>query len=124
MSKDRILLAEDEFLIRLLMSEALSDGGFEVVGADNGVIALGLLNGPGKFDVLVTDVHMPGGPNGIQVARTARTMYPELPVIFATGRVDAVLDFGPLGPRDAILAKPFTPNEALRAVRRSLKLSA
>ena len=120
MGNPRILLVEDEFLIRSLISECLAEEGFEVVEADNGTAALTILGSPDLFDALVTDVHMPGGPNGVQLALSARKMHPDLPVIFATGRVDVVSEFGPLGPRDAVLPKPFTPDDALRAVRRVL----
>ena len=120
MSKQRILLVEDEFLIRFMVSEALSEEGYDVVEADSGVAALGILDSTEYFDALVTDVHMPGGPDGIQVALCARKKHPGLPVIFATGRVDAIHAFGPLGARDAVLAKPFSPTQALNTLRHLL----
>jgi len=68
----RVLLAEDEVLIRLVAAEHLRDEGFEVVEAWDGDEAARLLDGPGRFDVLFTDVRMPGLLDGIDVAMHAR----------------------------------------------------
>ena len=120
MPKAHILLVEDEFLIRLVLLESFLDEDFAVTEAGNGAEAVAAMEGNGAFDLLLTDVHMPGQLDGVAVALHARARHPELPVIFATGRPEALQTFGALGERDGVLAKPFSPSEALRMVRRLL----
>lgn len=120
MTRARILLVEDEALIRLLVSEVLLEQDFDVLEACSGDEAMALLEQHGDFDLLLTDVHMPGRFDGIEVARRARVRQPDLPVVFATGRPDTLRAFGTLGSREMLLAKPFSPLEALRTVERLL----
>lgn len=120
MPKAHILLVEDEFLIRLVLSEAFLDEDFAVTEAGNGMEAVAALESNGAFDLLLTDVHMPGQLDGVALARHARVRHPELPVIFATGRPEALQAFGAMGERDVVLSKPFSPSEALRMVKRLL----
>jgi CheY-like chemotaxis protein len=85
----RVLLVEDEGLIRLLTAEVLHEEGFEVVEAWNGVEAIRLLDGPDGFDVLFTDVRMPGTLDGIDVAdtpdaETPRSRYLLYPAMLST----------------------------------------
>ena len=81
----RILLVEDEGLIRLVTAEYLRDEGFEVVEAWDGDEAARLLDACDGFDVLFTDVRMPGMLDGVDVAVRARRQYPELPVLVVSG---------------------------------------
>lgn len=60
MTSIRVLLVEDEPLIRLLAAEVLHDEGFEVVEAADGTQAISLIDSPDGFDLLLTDMHMPG----------------------------------------------------------------
>lgn len=85
MAAARVLLAEDEVLIRLVAAEHLRDEGFEVVEAWDGDEAARLLDGPGRFDVLFTDVRMPGLLDGVDVAMHARRRYPTIPVLVVSG---------------------------------------
>lgn len=123
MAKARILLVEDEPLIRMLVSEVLLEEDFDVLEAGNGAEALALLEQYGSFDLLLTDVHMPGRFDGLDVVRHARARLPGLTVVFATGRPDTLKGFGALGPRDALLAKPFSPLDVVRLVERLLSRS-
>lgn len=123
MTRLRILLVEDEFLIRMAMAETLEDEGFEVVQAETGDAAHALLEaelafGIG-FDVLLTDVHLPGARNGLRLAEEAREMLPGLRVVYATGRPDAMAA-ARMGPHDAFLPKPYGPAEMLHVVRKAL----
>ena len=118
--KARILLVEDEFLIRLLLCETLLEEGFAVTEASDGAEAVVALEANGGFDLLLTDVHMPGQLDGMAVAQHARARQPGLPVIFATGRPEVLRAFGPLGDREVVLSKPFSPSEAVRVVERLL----
>ena len=91
-----ILLVEDEPLIRSLLVEVLLEEDFEVVEAADGHAAMDALKRHEGVDLLLTDVHMPGGVSGIDVARHARARDPDLPVVFATGRPETLKNFGTL----------------------------
>ena len=117
MAQSRILLVEDDPLIRQLLVEVLRDERYDVLEAAGGEAAARLLETAGEIDLLLTDVHMPGGHDGIELARIARARHPALPLIFATGRPDRVRDFGELGPLDVVLVKPFSPRQMLAALR-------
>ena len=84
-----VLLVEDELLVRELASEDLADAGFEVTAAGDGDEALGYLREGRRFDLLFTDIRMPGAVDGWQLAQEARQLLPELRVIYATGLGDA-----------------------------------
>lgn len=116
----RILVVEDEFLVRLILAEALTEAGFLVAEADGGVEALRCLDGPGCFDLLITDVHMPGPPDGVGVATHARALCPEMPIVFATARPDSVSEFRDRCELNAIVAKPYGLEQMLTTVRRIL----
>ena len=117
MSRPKILIVEDEFLIRLTMAEALQDAGFVVSEAENGEEALALLKDGADVAVLLTDVQLPGKISGIELADTARQTKPSLRVIYVTGRPDAVTG-ATNSPREALITKPYLPSEIISAVRR------
>jgi signal transduction histidine kinase/ActR/RegA family two-component response regulator len=101
----RVLLAEDDETVRALTAEALREAGFLVMAADDAVAALALLRGGAACDVLVSDIVMPGGMAGPELARAARLLRADLPVLLVTGFA------GPLqaaaeGGID-VLAKPY-----------------
>ena len=116
----RVLLVEDEFLIRLIMAEVLADEGFEVVEAASGDEAAALLEHADGFDLLLTDIHMPGRLDGIALAAMLRASDPHIPVVFVTGRPDVMVRVGKLGPSQAFIRKPYGPGEVLGVVRRLL----
>lgn len=107
----RILLAEDEMLLRELACEDLADAGFEVVAANNGDEALAVLEHDCAFDLLFTDIRMPGDIDGWQLARQAKRRIPGLRVIYSTGLGDAEHE---LDPNDRLLGKPYALSELLR----------
>jgi CheY-like chemotaxis protein len=113
-----ILLVEDEYLIRLILVEALADAGFAVTEADGGVEAVRLLDGASRFDLLITDVQMPGPPDGIGVAQHARARFPDMPIVFATARPDSIRAFKGRRELDAVVPKPYGPEQMLAEVRR------
>ena len=116
-----ILLVEDEWLICTLFAEELVEGGFAVREAENGDQASALIMAdPTPYSLLVTDIHMPGGLDGIGVARLLRACRPDIPVIYATGRPDALNALQPLGAKEVLLCKPFATFALLTAVRRLL----
>ncbi len=115
-----VLLVEDENVIRMIIAEALLDAGFRVTQADNGERAIGLFGESRGFDLLLTDVHMPGRVNGVERARTRRARWPDGPVGFATGRPDALPPVSAMGPRDRLVLKPCRSSALLDAVEASL----
>lgn len=119
-AKARVLLVEDEPAVRELLAEVLAAADLDVSEAENGEQAMMKLEQEDGIDLLLTDVHMPGRFDGVDVALWARVLRPDLPVVFATGRPDAVQPFGQLGLREALLAKPFGAPEAVSAVNRLL----
>ncbi len=120
MSATRILLVEDEFLVRLTLAEALVDAGFEVAEAQSGDEAMRLVIGPDGFDMLVTDIQMPGALDGVQLARKVRETDPGIPVIYMTGLPVSLREAHPLGPREAFICKPYGPAEVLGVIRKLL----
>ena len=118
----RLLLVEDEFLIRLTLSEALSDAGYEVLeaaDADEAMehVLVSTTNAP--IRLLLTDVQLPGPINGHALAARVRERVPDLPVIFMTGRPDLGVASGVR--RDVFIAKPYLPSEVCAAVDRMLQ---
>jgi DNA-binding NtrC family response regulator len=112
MSEDQftVLLVEDEPLIRLFIAELLEDAGFRVVEAANATEALVILEAGLPVDVLLTDVDMPVGCNGFELARKVHECRPEAEILIMSGRQWPAC--GDLPPGAAFLAKPC-PNEAI-----------
>ncbi|MDH5834823.1 response regulator [Luteimonas kalidii] len=105
MRNQAVLLVDDEFAIVELVGDELSDMGFEVVTARTGAEALGHMATDKVFDFIVSDVSMPEGVSGVDVARKARELQPRARVILSSGRTRAQL---PDIPDDAeFLAKPY-----------------
>jgi DNA-binding response OmpR family regulator len=117
--KPRIMLVEDEFLIRLTLAEALTDEGFDVIEAASGEDALAALaEGGGSIGLMLTDIQLPGLLDGRELAGRVRAKLPGLPVIFMSGRPDPLPDAGDAP--QMMIAKPYLPSEVCAAVRRLL----
>ncbi|GGD87526.1 hypothetical protein GCM10011515_03870 [Tsuneonella deserti] len=97
-------MAEDEPLLRELAIEDLTDAGHEVVAARNGDSALEVLHGDRGFDILFTDIRMPGQLDGWALATEARRLVPALKVIYSSGLDESSEE---LGPDDRIIQKPY-----------------
>jgi DNA-binding response OmpR family regulator len=114
----RILLVEDDPLIREFAVQALRQEGFEVIQAADGEEAVAWFRRT-IADVLVTDVQLPGKVDGWQIAERCRERAPQLPVIYATG-------FSPVAPRPVVgslvLQKPYHPTQIVRAIRQLTNL--
>ena len=116
-----ILVVEDEFLIRLIVAEELVDAGFVVREAESGDAAARLIEEDAEnFSLLITDIHMPGRLNGVGLGRLMRARHPEVPIIYTTGRPDALNAVGRLGENDVFVPKPFAPSDLLTIARRLL----
>ncbi|WP_226858136.1 response regulator [Diaphorobacter aerolatus] len=104
----RIMVIEDEATIPALIAEVLEEAGYMVLTAEDGPSGLSILQQPGIIDMLVTDVGLPGGLNGRQVADAARVTRPDLQVLFITGYAEnAAVGNGLLEPGMQVLTKPF-----------------
>jgi DNA-binding NtrC family response regulator len=116
----RILLVDDEFLIRLSLAEALAEAGWDVTEAGNADQARPMLHGADGFDALVTDVQMPGRLDGLALAADFHQMHPSAPVLFMTGCPESMEPHGALDATERLLVKPFPPEEMVRALRQAL----
>lgn len=112
-----ILLVDDEATIRDLLTETLQGLGYEVVGAEDGVAGLAALGRLPRVDLLITDIGLPGGLNGRQVAEAARAIKPKLPVLFITGYAEqSALAPAFLRTNMEIVTKPFQLEDLARRV--------
>ena len=103
-----VLVVDDEPTVRMLVTEVLEDLGYTAIEAADGAAGLKALQSDVRIDLLVTDVGLPGGMNGRQVADAARVARPGLKVLFITGYAEnAVLSHGHLDPGMHVLTKPF-----------------
>ncbi len=113
----RILVVEDDPLVAEVAVAAFEVMGHETQHSTNAAAALEELR-TASFDLVFSDIVMPGGMSGIELAEVIATMYPRLPVLLATGFSSAALDQGAL--RFPILAKPYRIDELSRRVTQML----
>ena len=105
---ETVLVIDDEPTVRMLVAEVLTDLGYTAIEAPDGAAGLKVVNSDVRLDLLVTDVGLPGGMNGRQVADAARALRPDLKVLFITGYAEnAVLSHGHLDPGMHVMTKPF-----------------
>ncbi|MFN7025861.1 MAG: response regulator, partial [Pseudorhizobium sp.] len=103
-----ILLVDDEPLVRMVAFEILEELGYEVIEAEDGHAALQVLEANANIDLLLTDVGLPNGMNGRQLAEAARNILPDLKVLFITGYAEyALLNHGNLASGMQMMTKPF-----------------
>lgn len=119
---ETVLLVEDEDTLRDLFREVLEEAGYRVILAGDGAGGLRVLQGHDKVDLLVTDVGLPGGMNGRQLADAGLALRPAVKVLFVTGYADAtaVGNNGLLGPAMALITKPFDLADLVRKVKEML----
>ncbi len=105
---ETVLVIDDEETVRMLVVEVLEDAGYVTLQASDGPAGLAILNSDARIDLLVSDVGLPGGMNGRQVADAARVARPGLKVLFITGYAEnAVVAGDTLEPGMAVMTKPF-----------------
>ncbi len=105
--------------------QTLQELGYRVLEADNGAAALAVLDGDQQIDLLLTDVVMPGGVNGRQLADQAARRRPGLKVLFMTGYApNAIVDHGRMDEQAPLIGKPFSFDELAAKVRETLNASA
>ncbi|MBU6266120.1 MAG: PAS domain-containing protein [Sphingomonadales bacterium] len=104
-----VLVVDDEPTIRMLVVDVLEGLGYRALEAADGQAGLQIIHSAARIDLLITDVGLPGGMNGRQVADAARAVRPDLRVMFITGYAEnAVLSHGHLDPGMQVLTKPFS----------------
>ena len=104
----RVLIVDDEPTVRMLVTDILEDLGYAAIEAGDSATGLQVLQSDVRIDLLVTDVGLPGGMNGRQMADAARVARPDLKVLFITGYAEnAILGNGHLASGMAVLTKPF-----------------
>ena len=117
--RPRVLCVDDEPVILQILRRLLEGHGFEAVTCSDPTTAISTFSA-GSFDVVITDIHMPG-MDGLTLMRTLRQREPELPVVVVTGQgtVDTAIQALREG-ATGMLVKPFTGHELLAEVRRAL----
>jgi len=115
---ERILIVEDRDDVAELAQMLLEAGGYQTVVASDGAAALKLLEQDAAFDLLFTDLIMPGGMNGVVLAREVKRRLPKIKVLLTTGYAEASLERTDAGGSEyEVVNKPFTRQQLLRKVR-------
>ncbi|HQS68085.1 MULTISPECIES: response regulator [unclassified Novosphingobium] len=109
----RILLVEDEFLVRQVAFDELGDAGHCVVEAANGDAAAAILQDDSAFDLICTDIRMPGMLDGWQLGAAARSLIPGIKVLYFSGYCETQRT---LEPGEAFLPKPYRLADMLALV--------
>jgi CheY-like chemotaxis protein len=122
---EMILVVEDQDDVRAFAVEMLTSLGYQVSSAPDATTALQLASQLSRLDLLFTDVGLPNGLNGRQLADELRRLRPELPVLFTTGYArNAIVHHGRLDPGVELLVKPYTQLDLARKVREALRTAA
>ncbi len=107
--EETVLVVDDEPTVRLLVTEVLEDRGYHVIEATDGPTAVKILQSTVEVDLLITDVGLPGGLTGRQVAEAARAGRPNLKILFITGYAEnAVIGSDLIDAATPMLTKPFS----------------
>lgn len=118
---ETILVVEDDDLVRTYVERQLRSLGYQVIIARNGGEALQALYRQPQIDLLFTDVMMPGGMNGPQLAQAAQQLRPGLKLLYTSGYTEnAIVHQGRLDPGVHLLNKPYRLQDLAQAIRRVL----
>ena len=118
-----VLLVEDEEMLHLILEDGLTDAGFELVIAPNGLAAFAELDrNPSRFKAVLTDIRLGEGPSGWDVARYARERVPEMPIVYMSG--DSSADWSAKGvPESVMISKPFVLAQIVTAIASLLNMA-
>jgi CheY-like chemotaxis protein len=118
---ETVLVVEDNAALRRVVVRQLEELGYRVLAAENAAAGLRLLDRQ-SVDLLLTDVVMPGGINGRELARRARRRWPEIKIVFTSGFSEARLNgaTGPLAACSPLLSKPYRKEDLASAAREAL----
>jgi signal transduction histidine kinase len=118
---ESILIVEDDALVREYVVTQISRFGYHTLAAGNGAEALAIIDGLERIDLLFTDVIMPGGLNGRQLATEALKRRPELKVLYTSGYTEnAIVHHGRLDAGVLLLPKPYLSSDLARMIRTAL----
>jgi len=118
-----ILLVEDDILVRSYANALLTELGYSVIQAENGHQALDIIKSQAKIDLLFTDVVMPGGMNGKELADLASQVRPGLKVLFTSGYTEStIIHNGRLDPGVQLLSKPYRRSELAKKIRNVIEV--
>jgi signal transduction histidine kinase/CheY-like chemotaxis protein len=118
---ESILIVEDDALVREYVVAQISRFGYHTMAAGNAAEALAIIDGPERFDLLFTDVIIPGGLNGRQLATEALKRRPELKVLYTSGYTEnAIVHHGRLDAGVLLLPKPYLSSDLARMIRIAL----
>jgi len=116
-----ILIVEDDALVREYVVTQIGSLGYKTLAASNAAEALAIINGPETIDLLFTDVIIPGGMNGRQLALAAVKQRPELKILYTSGYTEnAIVHHGRLDAGVLLLAKPYLSSDLARMIRTAL----
>ncbi|MBA2590453.1 MAG: PAS domain-containing protein [Alphaproteobacteria bacterium] len=119
---ETVLVVDDKPTVRMLVAEVLSESYYNIIEAGDGPSALKVLETSRRIDLMITDVGLPGGMNGRQVADAARVLRKDLKVLFITGYAEnAAVGNGQLDAGMEILAKPFAMSTLANKVREMIE---
>ena len=119
---ESVLVVDDDATVRMLVTEVLTEQRYHILEAADGPAALRIVESGARIDLMITDVGLPGGMNGRQVADTARLLRKNLKVLFITGYAEnAAIGNGLLDHGMAILTKPFAMSTLGHKVREMLE---
>ncbi|WP_457939384.1 response regulator [Mesorhizobium sp. 10J20-29] len=114
-----VLVVEDELLIQMELEETLREGGFQTCSETTGEAAIGKLESDPQIRAVITDVNLGGPKTGWDVARRARELMPELPVVYVTS--SAKTEWASEGvPESILIRKPYVPAQIITAVSQLL----
>jgi signal transduction histidine kinase len=118
---ESILIVEDDALVREYVVTQISRLGYDTLAANSAAEALAIINGPERIDLLFTDVIMPGGMNGRQLAIEAQTRRPRLKILYTSGYTEnAIVHHGRLDAGVLLLPKPYLGSDLARMIRTAL----
>jgi len=116
--KKRVLVVEDDFLIRMTLTESLEMEGYVVLEADSGEAALVQLRADPSICLLMTDMQLSGGLDGEDLVKAVRLENAILPIIYMTGRPDRITIADP--GKEIVIGKPYLPSEICAAARKMI----
>jgi len=118
---ESILIVEDDALVREYVVTQISRLGYDTLAANNAAEALAIINGPERIDLLFTDVIMPGGMNGRQLAIESQTRRPGLKILYTSGYTEnAIVHHGRLDAGVLLLPKPYLSSDLALMIRTAL----
>jgi CheY-like chemotaxis protein len=113
-----VLVVEDEILLRIVLAGGLREAGFVVIEAERAEEALSYFQAGGQVDLVISDIQMPGSPDGLELANVLRRNFPALPIILTSGNVKSQ----PVSDAILFVPKPYRVAQVVEIVFSTLGL--